>query len=261
MSDEHGLPDGQMTAARALAANHSPEAGQRALLRIGAMCAILGALVSVAAGIGFGNLTNEHGTVEVLQAIAARQRWYWPLVHLGFIIGAFLWIDAFIALATSLQRGLSWALGWLGAATLIVGAAIHVADSSISGFGLTALANAWVDAPRTEQPNLLRIADTLLYILHGTWPSVHGFFHGLPFILSGSAVALSQRYPPWLGWAGTVGGAGSLVGGVLMFFGAGLASERFFIVFAQLVSLWMATMGVLMWRLATRGATPRIHGA
>jgi hypothetical protein len=237
--------------------NHEPEARMRAMLRIGAVCAILGAVVSVAAGMGFGNLTNEHGTVEVLRTLAARPRWYWPLVHLGFIVGAFLWIYAFIALAISLQRGPSWVLGWFGAATLVVGAAIHVADSSISGFGLAALAGAWVAAPPAEQPNLLRIGETLLYVLHGTWPSVHSFFHGVPFILSGSAVALSQRYPRWLGWVGTVGGAGSLVGGVLMFFGARIASERFFIVFAQLVSLWMVAMGFLMWRRATRGATPQ----
>jgi hypothetical protein len=261
MTDEHEVAKGQMMVDGALATNREAEARMGAMLRIGAVCAILGAIVSVAAGIAFGNLTNEHGTVEVLRAIAAHPRWYWPLVHLGFIVGALLWIYAFIALAISLQRGRSWALGWLGAATLIVGAAIHIADSSISGFGLTALTNAWVAAPPAEQPNLLRIGETLLYLLHGTWPNVHSFFHGAPFVLSGSAVALSQRYPQWLGWVGTLAGIGSLVGGVLMFFGTRLGSERFFIVFAQLVSLWMVAMGVLMWRRAARGATQRSREA
>ena len=110
-------------------------------LRIGAVCAILGAVVSVAAGMGFGNLTNEYGTEQVLRTIATRPRWYWPTVHLGFIVGAFLWVGTFIALAVSLKRSVGWALGWLGVATVIVGATIHVADSSISGFGLNALAS------------------------------------------------------------------------------------------------------------------------
>jgi hypothetical protein len=116
-------------------------------------------------------------------------------VHLGFIVGAFLWVWAFIALANSLTRGVSWALGWLGAATIIVGAAIHVADSSISGVGLTALANAWENAQASEQASLLRVGDTLLFVLNGTWSSVHSYFHGVPFILSRLAVVVSGRYP------------------------------------------------------------------
>jgi len=223
---------------------------ERTILRIGAVGAILGAVVSVAAGMGFGNLTNEYGTEQVLRTIATRPRWYWPTVHLGFIVGAFLWVGAFIALAVSLKRSVSWALGWLGAATVIVGAAIHVADSSISGVGLTALASAWAAAPASEQANLLRVGDTLLYLLNGTWRSVHSYFHGVPFILSGLAVALSRRYPVWLGWVGVAGGTASFLGGVLQFLGVVSGAERLVIVPAQVVSLWMAAMGVLMWRRA-----------
>lgn len=222
-------------------------ARERTILRIGAVCAVLGAVVSVAAGMGFGNLTNEYGTEQVLRTIAARPDWYWPTVHLGFIAGALLWVGAFVALAVSLKDGVSWALGRLGAATVIVGAAIHAADSSISGFGLNALAGAWSSAPASEQPDLLRVGDTLLYLLNGTWRSVHGYFHGVPFVLSGAAVALGRRYPAWLGWVGVAGGAASFLGGALQFLGAVPGSERLVIVPAQVVSLWMVAMGVLMW--------------
>lgn len=223
------------------------QARKQTFLRIGAVCAILGAVVSVAAGMGFGNLTNEYGTEQVLRTIAAHPDWYWPTVHLGFIVGAFLWVGAFIALAASLRQGVSWALGWLGAAAVIVGAAIHVVDSSISGFGLTALANAWASAPASEQAKLLRVGDTLLYVLNGTWPSVHSYFHGLPFLLAGLAVAFSCRYPAWIGWVGVVGGAASLLGGMLQFIGIIPHSERLLIIPAQVVSLWMVAMGGLMW--------------
>ncbi len=222
----------------------------RTILRIGAVAAVLGAVVSVAAGMGFGNLTNEVGAEQVLRSISARPDWYWPAVHLGFILGAFLWVGAFVALAVSLETGISRALGWLGAAAVIAGAGIHVVDSSISGFALASLANAWASAPAAEQANLLRVGDTLLYVLNGTWSSVHSYFHGLPFILSGLAVVFSRRYPTWLGWVGVIGGAGSLVGGVLLLFDVSFGSARLFIVLAQLVSLWMVAMGVLMWRRA-----------
>jgi hypothetical protein len=223
---------------------------ERTILRIGAVCAILGTVVSVAAGVGFGNLTNETGTEQVLRYVAARPHWYWPTVHLGFILGAFLWVGAFTALASSLTHGTGWALGRLGAASVIVGAAIHVVDSSINGFGLTALANAWAAAPPAEQESLLHSGDTLLRVLGGTWASVISYFHGLPFVLSGLAVVFSRRYPAWLGWVGVVGGAGSLVVGVMMFLGVGFVPGWLFIVFALVVGLWMVAMGGLMWRRA-----------
>ena len=224
--------------------------GHRILLRIGAIGAVVGAVVSVGAGMGFGNLTNEVGTEQVLRFIAARPAAFWPTVHLGFIIGAFLWIGAFVALAASFRRGVSWALGRVAAAAMIVGGAVHVIDSSISGGGLAPLAHAWGTAAASDQAELLRVGDTLLYALNGTWWSVHSYFHGLPFVLAGLAVVASRGYPTWLGWIGVAGGTASLAAGVLQFLGAMPGTERLVIVPAQLVSLWMVGIGVLMWRKA-----------
>lgn len=223
---------------------------EHAHLRLGAAAAILGAFVSVAAGIGFSNLTNEVSTEDVLQSIAALPPGYWPAVHLAFIVGALLWVGAFVSLAESTTPGSGRGLGWLGVAAMVIGAAIHVIDSSISGSALPALAAAWDSAETSEQANLLRVGDSLLYILHGTWSGVHSYFHGVPFILMGLAVAVSRCYPAWVGWVAVAGGTGSLVGGVLILVGVSAGAGQLFIVFAQIVSLWMVAMGVLMWRRA-----------
>ena len=134
---------------------------------------------------------------------------------------------------------------------MIVGATIHVVDSSINGFGLTTLAHAWAAAPISGQSSLLLAGSVLLWILGGTWASVLSFFHGVPFVLFGLAVVLDRSYPTWLGWLGVVGGLGSLICGVTMFLGVGLGPKRLFILFALVVSLWMVAMGILMWRRAT----------
>jgi hypothetical protein len=222
----------------------------RMVSRVGAFGAVVGSIVSIAAGMGFGNLTNELDTEQVLRTISARPDWYWPMVHLGFIVGAFLWVGAFTALAGSFKHGASSVLGWLAVAAVLVGAAVHVVDSSISGFGLGALATAWAAATPTERTHLLRTGDTLLYILNGTWPNVHSFFHGLPFVAAGGAVALSRQYPAWIGWVGAAGGAASLLGGALQFVGVIPHEVRFVIVPAQVVSLWFIVVGVMMWRRA-----------
>ena len=99
--------------------------------------------VVTGAGVGFGNVTNELGTEAVLRYIASRPDWYWPSVYLGFILGTLLWVYALTALAGSLTRGGGWALGQLGRASIIAGAAVHVVDSAISGFGLAHLAGTW----------------------------------------------------------------------------------------------------------------------
>ena len=223
---------------------------EQVLLRIGAVCAILGTVLSVAAGTGFGNLTNELATEPLLSYVASRPSWYWPAVHLGFILGALLWVGALTALAGSLMQGTGWALGRLGAASIILGAAIHIADSSINGFGLTALVGTWSAASAPEQIRLLLVGDALLWILGGTWASVISFFHGLPFVLFGLAVVLDRSYPSWLGWVGFVGGAGSLASGMMMFLSVDLFPRRLYIAFALFVSVWMVAMGVLMWRRA-----------
>lgn len=223
---------------------------EQAFLRIGAVCAILGTVLSVAAGTGFGNLTNELATEPVLSYVASRPSWYWPAVHLGFIIGALLWVGALTVLSGSLVQGVGWALGKWGVASVIVGATIHIVDSSINGFGLTALANTWAAAPAPAQESFLRAGDTLLWILGGTWASVISFFHGLPFVLFGLAMVLDRSYPTWLGWVGFVGGAGSLASGMIMFLSVGLFPGRLYIAFALVVSLFMLVMGVLMWRRA-----------
>lgn len=63
-------------------------------------------------------------------------------------------------------------------------------------------------------------------------------------------MAFGRRYPAWLGWIGFAGGTASFLGGVLQFLGVVPGSERLVIVPAQVVSLWMVAMGVLMWRRA-----------
>jgi hypothetical protein len=75
---------------------------ERTFLRIGAVCAVLGAVVSVAAGTGFGNVTNELATGAILRYVSSQPAWYWPTVYLGFILGALLWVGAFVALFGSL---------------------------------------------------------------------------------------------------------------------------------------------------------------
>jgi hypothetical protein len=223
------------------------------LLRIGAVCAVLGTILSVAAGIGFGNLPDKPDTTAVLGFLAFQPHWYWPAVHTGFILGAIFWLAAFGVISRSLEGDAAYSVSRLGLLFAGAGTVIHVIDSSISGIALAAVARHW-SGDFVDKQFFIHQGDMLRDILSGTWAAVLSFFHGLPFILFGITFVISSRYPKWLGWIGIVGGLGSLVCGILMFWGAALPS-RLFIVFALIVSLWMFLAGVVMWRVTTR--TPR----
>lgn len=235
-------------------ARREREAHERTSLRIGAVCAVLGAVVSVAAGAGFANRTPTWEPVRLLTYLAAQPGWYWPTVHLGFILGAFLWVGAFVIIADTLPAGLAGILGRLATVSVTVGAAIHAVDSLVDGFGLAALARMWASAAGAEREGLLWDAVVLQQVLHGTWAGVAMLFHGLPFVLLGAAVVAARRSPLWLGSAGSVAGAVAFVAGVLMFLGLDLLPQAAFIGSAVAVSLWMVAMGVLLGRRAAVAA-------
>ena len=235
--------------------------GERLLLQIGAVAAILGTIFQVAAGTSQSAQLGA-GADAALASLAELADWVWPVTYFGFIFGALLWVGALVALASTLTAGPAWALGRLAVAAAVVGATLHTVDGSLNAGALAGLARAWEAAPEGERAALVQNGDLLLRILDGTWAGVITLFHGVPFVLVGLAVAQSRLYPAWLGWIGFIGGAGSLVIGIAMFLGlvpAGLA-----VPFAVVLSLFMIVLGWLMWsqsHVVTQGSGQMQHAA
>jgi drug/metabolite transporter (DMT)-like permease len=231
---DHGRPESE------------PVAREQSLLRIGGGCAILGAIVQVVAGTMFGNRAGESGA-ELLGVLAGQPDWYWSLAYLCFIAGAVLWVCAFVAIAALLGDSAGRNLGLLGLATIVIGATMHVVDAALNAGGLPPLAEAWRTASATDRGALAHDAESLRRILDGTWASVIMLFHGVPFVLSGLAVAFGRRFPWWLGWIGVIGGAGSLVAGLAMFFRLSWFPSGIYVPFAIVISVYMVIVGWYLW--------------
>ena len=235
--------------------------GERLLLQIGALAAIIGTIFQVAAGTSQSAQLGA-GADAALASLAELADWVWPVIYFGFIFGALLWVGALVALASTLTAGVAWALGRLAVTAAIVGATLHTVDGSLNAGALAGLARAWEVAPEGERAALVQNGDLLLRVLDATWAGVITLFHGAPFVLAGLAVVLSRLYPAWLGWIGFIGGAGSLVIGIAMFLG--LAPAGLAVPFAVVLSLFMVVLGWLMWnqaRVATQGNGPMEHAA
>ena len=228
----------------------SQSTGEEVLLRVGAVAAVIGTVFQVAAGTS--QSVQLGGTTEVaLSALSEQPDWMWPVVYMGFIFGALLWMAALVALATTLTDGVAWALARLAVVTAVVGVTLHAVDGTLNAVVLEGLARAWAAAPTGERAALVQDGDLLLRVLDGTWAGVITLYHGLPFVLAGLAVALSPRYPAWLGWIGVIGGTGSLLIGIAMLLGV---QTQLAVPFAVVLSFFMVVLGWLMWGLVDRGA-------
>ena len=75
----------------------------------------------------------------------------------------------------------------------------------------------------------------------------------MAFVLYGLAVALSDRYPRWLGWVVVVAGVGSVAAGLVQAAaGESTALTRVLtIIFPTVITLWLIEMGVLVLRRAS----------
>ena len=105
--------------------------GERLLLQIGAVAAILGTIFQVAAGTSQSAQLGA-GADAALASLAGLADWVWPVTYFGFIFGALLWLGALVALVSTLTAGASWALGRLAVVAAIVGATLHTVDGSLN---------------------------------------------------------------------------------------------------------------------------------
>ena len=140
----------------------------------------------------------------------------YPLVHLGDVLGVLLWACGLVALSGSLTHRVAWAIGRLAAASVLVGAAVHIAEFSIDGYALSTLSDTWAVASPSQRPDLEFGARLVLVAIGGPSTIALMILWGSTFILYGLAVK-KEGYSIWLGWTGVVLGAAIFVLGTIQF--------------------------------------------
>ncbi|MCH8338017.1 MAG: hypothetical protein IH858_04095 [Chloroflexi bacterium] len=96
----------------------------------------------------------------------------------------------------------------------------------------------------------LAIAEMMEEIDIGLFSTFIIVFFGVTLLLYGLGVAFSDNYPRWLGWVAVVLATASLITGFVQAYTglSVLVTSMLFSSFSSFLTLWLLTMGVLMWR-------------
>jgi len=221
---------------------------EQVVLRIGAVCLVVGSVLVVIFRTLHGDLPADKGGAASLSFVASYPI-YRP-VHLGDVLGFLVFASGLFLLSDSLTHRVAWAIGRLGAASVLVGVAVHFTEFSIDGYALTTLAHTWAAASPAERPNLELGAGVALAILGGPATLSLSVVWGSTLVLYGLAVK-QDGYSIWLGWTGMILGIVLFVMGTTQFlepnvfpgvllYGGGTWAAH----------LWAIVLGIAMWRRA-----------
>jgi hypothetical protein len=197
---------------RALA---EPTTTDRALLRIGAICGVLGLVLSVVMETLHPSKAPPNDSAAAFREYAASD--IWTVVHIGQFLANLLIVLALIALARSAARqpGLPGALAALGAVAAVIVAAVFAVQMAVDGVALKGAVDAWMRATGPDKAAAFQMADDIRWVEKG----LAAFFQilsGITLLALGLSVALGRAVARWLGWVGVLAAVGFLVGGTLV---------------------------------------------
>ncbi|PRX63759.1 hypothetical protein B0I32_110211 [Nonomuraea fuscirosea] len=218
-------------------------------VRLGGVCAVLGAVGYLAAGALHRDLPS--GAENAVPHVAAHPEWH--AIHLLAILAVALWPIAFAGLAGVLTEGWSAILARIATGAVLVGFIIYVIDTALDGYVLKVVADTWAAASGTGKQDAFLIAAAVYRVLQATFVASIIWLVGVPFSLMGLAVAVGRAFPRWLGWAAFLVGLFVTTAGITYYLGFdAIPHLAGFVGPSGLLMIWMLVMGVLMTRSARR---------
>jgi len=223
------------------------------LRRVGAVCAVGGAVIT---GLFNGMHPDLADPAGIVQNAAGLSKW--AAVHWGLIIGMVVMQLGFSVFVQTLQyqpenrEAGEW--GALGMQMLMVGLALWIIVFAAEA-GLKPLADA-AKSDQLRQGGAFALAN-----LVDSTATAATLVYWLGVGLLGVAQLTSERYPHWIGAMGLAVGGGMTLGVGLpkAFLGASAWTERVgFPALAILFLAWTVLLGVLLWRNPEKPARPSV---
>jgi hypothetical protein len=223
----------------------------RRLLRIGAVAAVVGALMQVAATVLEPDSSGELGAA--IRVVAGSS--IWTLDRVLDLVGLVLTVGALAVVGHTFtgQPGRDWAR--VGQPFLVLVGALG-SSAIVTGAGLKQLADAWTTAGPAAKPAYLATFDATRQM---TGNLFFATFLALGVYLATLATAILAQdvYARWIGWASAVSALLVLGGNFLVL----AADAAFLAVLAGLAisNVVLAALGLTMWRQAPRWAATAVE--
>ncbi len=218
---------------------------KRSDLRIGAVCAVLGAVLLFVGTYLHPMQADPNDPLAAFLEYAADQTWV--VSHLTQLAGVALMVAALIVVSAQLESTGGAAMARIASGGAIASLAVAAALQAVDGIALKLMVDAW--AAETSEKNALFQATFGVRQVEIGLASVMSLLFGATATLYGTAMWSRNLYPKWIAGLAVLGGAPTVLAGVIM-------AHSGFSSLAMLVSMpsssvllvWMLAVGVLLWR-------------
>ncbi len=191
---------------------------ERHFSKVGAVAAISGLVIYGASNPVLHPDTPPHETEAAFADYAVEP--FWPLFHLGELLGILLMGVAIIALAWRLRRGVAGVWATLGGAAMVVCASVYAVFIAVDGVALGIMVDRWAETGPEQQELLYETAFAVRQIEGGLF-SIQWLMFGIAAGLFAGAFFASAETPfrlRWLsvmGWLSVVASIGALSFGIV----------------------------------------------
>lgn len=224
-------------------------ATRRALSRLGAVAALVGALLLFVSTLLHPLDSDPNVPRAAFAEYAADSLWVWS--HLGQFAGFAVLGMALVALAATFEPGLAAAWGRIGLAGTAVSIAVAAVLQAVDGVALKAMVDRWAASTGEARRLAFEAAFAVRQIEIGL-ASLLSLSWGLTLAVFGAAILCGARYPAWLGVIGLLGGLGTVAAGSAQAStGFSALSMTLSMLSSSVLLLWTVLAGVLMWRSAS----------
>jgi hypothetical protein len=224
---------------------------ERPLLRIGSIAFIAGAIIVVVSTTLHPSREDPSNHPLVFAEYASDDSWI--AIHIGQLAGGMMvsaggFVVLFRLLIQS-ESSTAIVLAWIGLALAIMTASTIAVLQAVDGIALKIAVDSWVAASPEEKAIAYSAAEGIRLIEYGT-NSIFRILQGTLAIIFGISIIKSKILSRWIGGAGAIVGAITIVAGLEVAYVAfeytnilGLRGISMMIYF-----IWVGILGVLMLR-------------
>ena len=221
----------------------------RPFLRMGSIAFLAGVAIVIVSTVLHPSREDPANHPLVFTQYANSDRWI--AVHIGqFAGGIVVFAGGFGALYRLLVRSesnITSALAWLGFAVAIMTASTIAILQAVDGIALKRAVDSWVAAPVEEKTTTFRVAEGVRWIEIGT-NSIFRILQGTVAALFGAAIVKSMLLSRWIGGAGVIVGAVTIVAGLeVAYIGFAYTNILGLRGISMIIySIWIGILGVFM---------------